>query len=143
MTIHQLLYVSGASRPLGDDDIDQILFASRRNNPRLGITGMLLAAGDAFIQVLEGEAAAVQGLAQRIRRDPRHRNFMVLVEQDAARRAFAHWDMGFKRLERDEAGDGAIFRITEQALRERIDDGDDGLMLDLVLAFGRDFMAAS
>jgi hypothetical protein len=135
MTIHQLLYVSGASRPLSDDDIDQILFASRRNNPRLGITGMLLAAGDAFIQVLEGEAAAVQGLAQR--------NFMVLVEQDAARRAFAHWDMGFKRLDRDEAGDGAIFRITEQALRERIDDGDDGLMLDLVLAFGRDFMAAS
>lgn len=141
MTIHQLLYVSGAARSLREEDIEQILATSRSNNPRLGITGMLLVAGDAFIQVLEGEVGAVQGLAEHIRRDPRHRNFMVLVEQDAPRRAFARWDMGFKRLDR--AGDGTIFRITEQALRDRIDDGDDGLMLDLVLAFGRDFLSAS
>lgn len=143
MTIFQLLYVSGATRPMTDPDIEQILFASCRNNARLGVTGMLLAAGDAFIQVLEGEESVVRALAERIRRDPRHRNFMVLVEREARSRAFAQWDMGFKRLERERPGDGAIFRISEQALRDRIAHGDDGLMLDLVFAFGRDFLAAS
>ena len=58
----QLLYVSGASIHLGQADIQEILTASRRNNQRVGITGMLLWADGVFIQVLEGEPDTVRTL---------------------------------------------------------------------------------
>ena len=143
MALYQLLYVSGATGPVGADDIAQILTASRRNNARLGVTGMLLYAGGAFIQVLEGEEQTVRDLSRRISHDRRHRNFMVLVEQQAEQRAFAQWQMGFKRLEADRAEDQPIFRSTEAALAQRISKQDGGLMFDTVLAFSRDFLAAA
>lgn len=142
MSIHYILYASGASRPISPEDIDQILTASRRNNAALGVTGMLLVAEDAFIQVLEGERATVRRLADAIRRDPRHRNFMVLVEGDAPSRAFSQWAMGFKRLEPGVAENDALFRITKSALKERVSEADGGMMLDLITAFGRDFVSA-
>ena len=37
MSIHYILYASGASRPISPEDIDQILTASRRNNAALGV----------------------------------------------------------------------------------------------------------
>lgn len=137
-----MLYVSGAARPISAGDIDDILAASRRNNAARDITGMLLSGGDAFIQVLEGERGAVGELAARIRRDPRHRNFMVLVEREAETRAFADWQMGFKALDPERAADASVFQMSRLALEKRIGKADGGMTMDLVLAFaGKDFMA--
>lgn len=80
MSIYQLLYVSGAVGRPTEEEVEQILAVSRRNNAELGVTGMLLYADGAFIQVLEGEESTVKTLSHRISRDPRHRNYMVLCE---------------------------------------------------------------
>jgi hypothetical protein len=133
--VFQLLYVSGASRPVTRDDITQILAASRRNNAALDVTGCLLYADQTFIQVLEGEKATVEKLAARIRQDMRHRNFMVLVEQMAPERAFGDWQMGFKELDMTEATDGSVFAMSRSALAERTAGDKSGMMLDLILAF--------
>lgn len=141
MSFYQLLYVSGTARPMSEQDIAQILTTSRRNNGALGVTGMLLHADGAFIQVLEGEEQTVLHLADRIKRDQRHRNFMVLYEMNAARRAFADWQMGFRRLDPSLEADNAVFSTTLAALDERIGKDDSGLLFAAVTAFGKDFVS--
>lgn len=138
----QLLYASGASRPMSTGDLDDILAASRRNNAGIGVTGLLLYAENTFLQVLEGEEKHVRALVERIKLDPRHRNFMTLYEMPAENRAFAQWEMGFRLLEPGRAADASVFRATRDALDRRIGRDDGGLMFEMVLAFGRDMVAA-
>lgn len=140
MSVFQLLYASGAVGTPTQADLDAILESSRRNNALLGITGMLLHANGAFIQVLEGDEAEVRRLAAKISHDRRHRNYMVLVERHAPQAAFSQWAMGFKNLDPSRQNE-AIFTTTRAALEGRIKAGDDRLMLDAVLAFaGEDFL---
>lgn len=137
----QMLYVSGASRPLSTDEIEKILAVSRRNNLRDGVTGMLLWADGVFIQILEGEAKTVRSVFQRIEADDRHKNVMVVLEQATEERLFTQWSMGFKRLNAEMAADRKIFQISRAALEERIASDDGGLFLETVLAFSRDFVS--
>jgi len=142
MAIFQLLYASGAVPGTTSADIDSILASSRANNARLGVTGMLLFANNAFIQVLEGNEDDVRKLAARISNDRRHRNFMVLLEKTSPERSFGRWQMGFKELADGEADSSAVFRTTLEALDSRIAKVDGGLMFEAVQAFaGREFMS--
>jgi hypothetical protein len=140
MPVFRMLYVSGATRPMTDSDLDGILAASRRNNARDDITGVLLWADGAFIQVLEGEEARVRKVAARIRNDLRHRNFMVLVEGSYPERAFGSWSMGYKRLEPGRPENDALFRTSREALAQRISPNDTEMVLEVVTAFAADFM---
>lgn len=133
--VFQLLYTSGATRNITPDDIASILTVSRRNNAKVGVTGMLLYADGVFIQVLEGARRDVRHLADRISADDRHRNFMVLHENEAESRAFAEWQMGYRDLNAASVEGGSLFRLTRDALEERISSADGGMMLDLVIAF--------
>lgn len=136
-----LLYVSGASVRIGDTEIEDILTASRRNNLRDDVTGMLLWADGVFIQVLEGEADTVRTLYRRIQADDRHRNLMLVLEQPAGKRLFSHWSMGFKQLDASKSADRKLFQISRHTLAEQIINDDGGMFLDTVLAFSRDFIA--
>ncbi len=90
----QLTYASRVSRVLGPADIKDILAASRRNNTRLGVTGALCLNNGIFLQVLEGDRAAVNALYHRILRDERHRDPAVLDLQEIDARRFTSWAMG-------------------------------------------------
>ena len=92
------IYASAATRPPTPDDLNEILESSRRNNQRLGVTGLLLYSAGSFFQVLEGEAAVVDELFRRIAEDPRHDQLVQIVREPIARRAFADWSMGFSGL---------------------------------------------
>lgn len=48
------LYASRPIEPLSGPFLDSILQQSRKNNPALGITGLLCVSKDLFIQVIEG-----------------------------------------------------------------------------------------
>lgn len=137
----QMLYVSGASPNMSDAMIQDILAVSRNKNQRAGITGMLLWADGVFIQVLEGEPDVVRTLYRRIQADDRHRNLMLVLEQQAEKRVFTQWSMGFKKLDAENAADNKLFQISRTALADRISSDDGGLFLDTVLAFSRDFIA--
>ena len=71
MPLTQLIYTS---RPFGFDanTLDDILLGARRNNERDGITGALVCRADLYVQMLEGERAAVTATFGRILRDERH-----------------------------------------------------------------------
>ena len=96
----RLLYASRAAEPVTADLIDSILRSSHAHNPALGITGVLCYGGDVYMQVLEGGRSAVNDLYNKIVRDSRHRQVMLLLYEEIAERRFAGWTMGHVNLKK-------------------------------------------
>jgi hypothetical protein len=96
----RLLYASRAKVPLTPETIDAILAASRKDNPQLGITGLLCHSGDIFMQVLEGGREQVNQLYTRICQDTRHHDVVLLRYEEITERRFAGWTMGQVNLAR-------------------------------------------
>jgi Sensors of blue-light using FAD len=57
------------------------------------VTGALMFAGGVFVQMLEGEAADVEVVFERICRDMRHRRLVLLDFSSADERMFEGWGM--------------------------------------------------
>lgn len=102
MSLSQLIYISTAT---GDTlvniehELQRLLEVSVRNNQAQGLTGMLLYANGGFMQVLEGEEAALQAAYARIAVDPRHKDLYLLAHEPITGRAFAQWHLGCRRLD--------------------------------------------
>ncbi|WP_157271024.1 BLUF domain-containing protein [Azohydromonas aeria] len=109
MSLHRLVYISMASG-LGPTpaELRALLAQSVRHNPAAGITGMLLYAHGGYMQLLEGEGAAVEGLFARIRRDPRHSRVTTLLHGPTEARSFPQWAMAFRRLDEEGAAAAAL-----------------------------------
>lgn len=90
-----LVYTSVATRTMLPEDLESILFSSRRKNLDAEITGILLHRGNSFVQFIEGPPREVDSLMDRIARDDRHTGVRVLVVERAAERSFRDWTMGF------------------------------------------------
>ena len=105
----QLVYISSATGPLQTRDV---LDASRRNNARDGITGLLYFDGRRFLQALEGDREVVERTYARIVADPRHRAPVVLSKQDVPHREYGAWTMA----ERTPGIDGDAFVAQVSAL---------------------------
>lgn len=104
MLLH-LVYASAATDRPAKSDLLDILRASRHNNARDGVTGLLLYSGGTFVQALEGPPEAVEATFARIARDPRHGGHEVLLREPKERRHFAEWAMGFHNLDELAAGE--------------------------------------
>jgi Sensors of blue-light using FAD len=100
--LHHLVYVSAATRPFTKPELVELLAKAREKNTRLGLTGMLLYKDGDFLQVLEGEEAAVRALFGTIGQDPRHGRVMTLIDAPIAERQFRDWSMGFRNLADDD-----------------------------------------
>lgn len=98
MPLIQLIYVSSAIEEFSDEVLDSILASSVKHNTPQAVTGMLLYSRGSFMQVLEGEAAAIDETWSRICRDERHRNIIELSREIVAQKEFASWSMGFHRV---------------------------------------------
>jgi hypothetical protein len=88
------LYASRATQPVSAAVLQSILELSSKNNPRLGITGMLCVSGDIFIQVIEGGRDEVCELFNAIVCDDRHLNVRLLTYEEISERRFGNWTMG-------------------------------------------------
>jgi hypothetical protein len=92
----QLAYISSARQEVDAALLDDILTVSRRNNERVGVSGLLVSGGRRFLQVLEGPDAAVLATYARIQADPRHRGFVMLSSTHVPERAFGKWSMAHR-----------------------------------------------
>jgi hypothetical protein len=93
-----VVYSSTATTVFTDADLAALLTVSRHNNARAGVTGMLLARHDRFLQVLEGPQPQVEELMTKISGDSGHRNVRVLLKESVDRRQFPDWTMSFQQL---------------------------------------------
>ncbi len=96
--MYQIVYVSTATQEYGQDELTRILAASRRNNSRDGVTGMLCYHGGTFFQMLEGPRDKVEAVMKRVAADPRHYGVMVLLEQEVSSRELPDWSMAFSEV---------------------------------------------
>ena len=93
MLVH-CLYASRAAQPLTASLLDSILEQSSKNNPKIGITGLLCLTNDVFVQIIEGGRDEVNQLFMTIARDDRHRDVRLLAFEEIAQRRFGNWSMG-------------------------------------------------
>lgn len=101
--MRQLIYISTVARDAVPMHSGQILKKSQDNNARDGVTGLLYFDGKRFLQVLEGDAAAVARTYGRIKRDPRHRAVVILSDRAVETRDFGDWSMAWKEPGADAA----------------------------------------
>ena len=120
----RLLYTSASRIQKNDPDqsLIKILDASYRNNPAVGITGLLMHGGGLFMQVLEGPDAEVFRLYVKLLDDPRHTDCKVILLTPIEKRMFPEWamaamnvpDFEFQKIQeilshRDETVDAKVF----------------------------------
>lgn len=74
-------------------EYDQLLETCLRNNPKRGVTGVLVSHSGWFLQVLEGAAVNVFSLFKTIENDPRHSDFLMLRFKAIESRDFKDWSM--------------------------------------------------
>ena len=97
--LHRLVYysrnaLSGSEQAIALE-IQQVLASSRRNNAADGITGALMFNRGCFAQVLEGPRPALERTFERIQRDPRHEDVLLLQFERIQERGFPDWSMAF------------------------------------------------
>ncbi|GAA3964822.1 BLUF domain-containing protein [Hymenobacter antarcticus] len=98
MRLYHLIYQSQALTAFTQPELVELLRKSWTCNLEHHVTGMLLHAPNGqFLQVLEGEEAAVHHLYyNRIAPDPRHEHLIVLSEGPSSTQVFADWCMSFR-----------------------------------------------
>jgi len=96
--MHHLIYLSQATVPFDGAQLKYLLVKACQFNAAHKLTGILLYGNDQFFQVLEGEAATVHGLYDRICQDPRHRNVTTYADKAISARSFPDWHMAYQAL---------------------------------------------
>ena len=98
--MHLIVYMSeyvGNSNSMFSD-IGDIITTSKANNPKRGVTGILLYHQGKFVQVIEGEEEDLRKLMTIIEKDERHTNVQYLVDEKVNERGFDQWNMDFFNL---------------------------------------------
>lgn len=119
----QLVYISSARNLITEATCRDILSVSRKNNQRDGISGLLIAGQQRFLQALEGNTDVVRAAYQRIRADPRHYACVLLGEHHVDDRMFGAWEMGFQKGGR-ELSDGSSLAAVVTNLVDPITDAN-------------------
>jgi hypothetical protein len=92
----QVLYSSKTKTDISQNEINDILEVSRKNNQKNKVTGILLYRNREFLQLLEGERINVYYTLKKIMEDQRHTNVNVFYENEIQKSLFNNWSMAFK-----------------------------------------------
>lgn len=96
--LSHLVYVSQRKRNCSAGEIDRILASCKQHNPSLDITGVLLYSQAKFIQYVEGDAAQLSALYEKIKQDQRHENVRMISYGPIREKAFPSWHMATKQV---------------------------------------------
>lgn len=99
--LSQLVYVSKRSPQCSEKDIENILKASVANNKKANITGVLLYSKDKFLQCVEGEFREISSLYEKIKKDKRHYDAVMIALNPVQERIFPSWQMAGKSVDLD------------------------------------------
>jgi len=93
--LERLLYRSKATNTLGSLHLFNMLSEARAKNASMGITGHLLYTEEVFVQCIEGPAASVAALWEKLQRDDRHYDLELLARGPVQERRYSEWSMAF------------------------------------------------
>ena len=89
----RLIYSSKHTKNFQLQEALEIENIANKNNPLIGVTGMLFCNSKGYLQVLEGPRVNVSNLFIKISRDERHENPMLISVDDIQQRMFGVWAM--------------------------------------------------
>ena len=90
----RIRYVSRFASPMSREEVDEIAQSAAERNAREGITGVLIASGNLFFQLIEGPDNAIDECFARILKDPRHVDIQSLgIVQGELPRLCPDWAM--------------------------------------------------
>ena len=96
--LSHLAYISTREPNCTDQEIDKILAACKKNNPPIGITGILLYDNDQFLQYVEGDYKEINPLYDKIKKDDRHKDVIMVSMGVIADKIFPSWNMANKKI---------------------------------------------
>jgi hypothetical protein len=96
--MHQLIYLSQATRPLSAKALLGLVEHAQQANTRQHLTGVLVYSNKRFIQLLEGEPATLAQVYARISQDPRHQHLCKVAHHPIAARHFPEWPLAYQAL---------------------------------------------
>ena len=100
--LSQLVYVSNRKQNCSAEEIEKILESCKKNNPPLDITGVLLYSDTKFIQLVEGQAKVIMSLYEKIKKDPRHSNPIMIAYSPINEKSFPSWHMAKRDISRSD-----------------------------------------
>lgn len=99
MGLERLVYESTATGSTGSlTNLAVILAEAHRNNARDGLSGVLAAHADRYIQVIERPREALDRLLRRLENDPRHRDVRLIDRAPAEDRMFEGWTIASAKV---------------------------------------------
>lgn len=96
--MHMIVYTSCANNP-HSIDIKNIVSGAMVRNADKDITGALFFDNGTFLQVLEGDKCDLMTLMEEIKRDKRHSNIKILIDQTIPERTLLGWSMQHLNLQ--------------------------------------------
>lgn len=95
-----LIHISTATFDNIHETLLDIDMQAHENNPKHGITGLLLYDSGLFFQILEGEEKEVETLFDNVKRDPRNKDVILISKSKLEKRNFSEWTMKLKDISR-------------------------------------------
>ena len=99
--IHTLCYVSHERAHLDKASLNEIFKKTMQYNAEKQITGVLLYKEGSFFQVLEGEKEELLCLMEKIKKDSRHHD-LILIFDKPSHRIFNTYKTGFSVIDKGE-----------------------------------------
>lgn len=100
---HSICYISKEIPSSSDPGFLELFkFVIKFNNEN-NITGVLLYNEGFFLQVLEGEKDILERLIDRILRDSRHKEMLIILDESIEKRIFKKYSTGFSIINNTES----------------------------------------
>lgn len=92
--LKRIHYISSFVQDMSDDEIKALASQAAQNNVDNDITGVLMAKGGVFFQIIEGPEENIDRLFTNILKDPRHEKIITLgIQIGDLKRLFPNWHM--------------------------------------------------
>ncbi|PLX79446.1 MAG: hypothetical protein C0616_11180 [Desulfuromonas sp.] len=92
--LKRINYISSFVQEMSDEEIVDLARQAARNNAENDITGVLMAKGGLFFQIIEGPEENIDRLFSNILKDPRHEKIITLgIQVGDIKRLFPRWHM--------------------------------------------------
>ena len=92
--LKRIHYISSFVKDMSDDEILELASHAAKRNAEKDITGVLMAKGGVFFQIIEGPEENMDKLFTNILKDPRHEKIITLgIQVGDLKRLFPNWHM--------------------------------------------------
>ena len=92
--LKRITYISSFVNDLSDKELKELARQAAESNKGNDITGVLMAKGELFFQIIEGPQVNIDALFTDILKDPRHEKITTLgVQVGDLKRLFPNWHM--------------------------------------------------